>query len=173
MREKHLLAKGRFTTADRRRLQQMMRSAPDRRSYQRAHAVLLIAEGMRVAEVAALVKTTRQSVYHWMQQYLAERSDDSLTDRARSGRPSPAEAITEQMVDDLLKQSPIEHGYMSTGWTARLLADHFARTVGLVLNERTLRRRLHLLGWRWKRPAYVFSVTAPNQAQIKGGSFAV
>jgi transposase len=169
----HIPAEDRFNAGDRRRLQEMMRSAPDRRVYQRAHAVLLVAEGWTVAEAASLAKTTRQSVYHWVHQYLANRTRDSLIDRSRSGRPSPAEAISEQMLDDLLKQSPMEHGYMSTGWTAQLLADHFADTVGVMLNQRTLRRRLHALGWRWKRPAYVFTAPAPNQAQVKGGSSAV
>jgi transposase len=151
----------------------MMQAAPDRRAYQRAQAVLLVAEGWTVSEAAAIAKTTRQSVNHWVRQYLDDPKHCSLSDRARSGRPSRSQAIAEETLRDLLKQSPMEYGYMSTGWTALLLADHVARTASVMLHERTLRRRLHAMGVRWKRPHYVFTAPDPHQAQIKGGSSAV
>jgi transposase len=46
------------------------------------------------------------------------------------------------------------HGYAATDWTVPLLRTELLRR-GYALSERTLRRTLHRLGFRWKRPTYV------------------
>jgi len=62
-------------------------------------------------------------------------------------------------------------GYNSTGWTVALLADHLRQKYGRCPSLRTLRRRMHELGLRWKRPRYVYAIKDPHRAQKKGGSF--
>jgi transposase len=62
-------------------------------------------------------------------------------------------------------------GYNSTGWTVALLADHLRHKYGSAITVRTLRRRMHDLGLRWKRPRYTYAAQDPHRAQKKGGSF--
>ena len=42
-------------------------------------------------------------------------------------------------------------GNKATEWTVPLLATHLSQA-GYAVSEHTLRRTLHRLGWRWKRP---------------------
>jgi transposase len=66
-----------------------------------------------------------------------------------------------------LTKDPLALGYAATNWTVPLLARHLQR-LGLPITARTLRRRLHAAGLRWKRPRYVFAAPEPNLAQKKG-----
>ena len=59
------------------------------------------------------------------------------------------------------------HGYAATDWTVPLLRTELSRR-GHVLSERALRRTLHRLGWRWKRPKYVLGRPDPAYAAKKG-----
>ncbi|MHA3775431.1 helix-turn-helix domain-containing protein [Verrucomicrobiota bacterium sgz303538] len=159
-----------FEAGDRRRLRAAVSQAKEVRAYKRAQAVLWVAEGRSVSEAAQLARSSRRSVYYWCEAYLSDRSCRVLLEeKPRSGRPpSPASRITAQELEVILKRSPMELGYQSTGWTLALLATHLQREHG---GERascsTLRRRLHTLGWRWKRPRYVFAAPDPRQAQKK------
>ncbi|WP_335645653.1 winged helix-turn-helix domain-containing protein [Microvirga ossetica] len=51
-------------------------------------------------------------------------------------------------------------------WGVLLRHQHLA-TKGLAVSPRTLRRRLHEAGYRWKRPRYVYVERAPHLAQKK------
>ncbi len=59
-------------------------------------------------------------------------------------------------------------GYSATTWTAPLLASYCAERFDCTLSPRTLRRRLHAWGYRWKRPRYVYSERATHLPQKKG-----
>jgi transposase len=50
------------------------------------------------------------------------------------------------------------------------LLAHDLAAKGLAVSPRTLRRRLHEAGYRWKRPRYVYVARAPHLAQKKGAS---
>jgi transposase len=49
-----------------------------------------------------------------------------------------------------------------------LLAHDLAARHGIAIGPRTLRRRLHEAGYRWKRPRYVYAQPAAHLAQKKG-----
>jgi transposase len=68
-----------------------------------------------------------------------------------------------------LARDPRRCGYQATSWTVPLLA-HDLAAKGLAVSPRTLRRRLHEAGYRWKRPRYVYVERAAHLAQKKGGS---
>jgi transposase len=57
---------------------------------------------------------------------------------------------------------------LATTWTVPLLTAHLGQVHGCMVSERTLRRRLHEYGWRWKRPRYVYHERAAHVAQKKG-----
>lgn len=173
MRPARTPAKLGFTVRDRRRLERALRTASDARLYRRVLAVKLIASGEGVERASELSSMSRPAVYFWLQRYLEDHDIDALRDQPRSGRPPAATQLTTEVLRSLVRQNPHEHGYATNGWTVPLLVAHLQRTLGLALSGRTLRRRMHLAGLRWKRPRYVYSMKAPHLGQKKGALFAV
>ena len=157
-----------FSGHDRRRLAKAMSSASQPHLFQRAQAVLRVAEGYTVAEAAHLAGVDRASVYRWTQRYLAARSPQDLADAPRSGRPRIAPVLTEERLAQILARDPRQEGYQATSWTVPLLATHLRQHYECALSTDTLRRRLHEYEYRWKRPRYVFQERDPHVAQKRG-----
>jgi hypothetical protein len=63
---------------------------------------------------------------------------------------------------------PRRCGYQATSWTVPLLAHYLAVREGIAVSARTLRRRLHEAGYRWKRPRHVYAGRATHLAQKRG-----
>ena len=49
-----------------------------------------------------------------------------------------------------------------------LLGHYLRQRHGVTVSARTLRRRLHEAGYRWKRPRYIYAGRAAHLAQKKG-----
>ena len=82
--------------------------------------------------------------------------------------PGTLEKIGEEAVlEALLATDPQTRGHRATGWTVPLLQGELAER-GTVVGERTIRRALHRLGYRWKRPRYVLGRPDPAYAEKKG-----
>jgi transposase len=158
----------RLGSADRRRLAMALAAAREARVYRRLEALLLVAEGHAVAEAARRCRVDRSSVHRWLAQYVAQRRVAALADRPRSGRPRQASRLTPQRLAAAMARDPRRCGYLATTWTVPLLAHYLAAHDGIEVSHRTLRRRLHEAGWRWKRPRYVFVERAAHMAQKKG-----
>ena len=75
-------------------------------------------------------------------------------------------AAGEAVLRGLLREDPQAHGHQATGWTVPLLRAELA-AAGYAVGERTIRRALHRLGWRWKRPKYVLGRPDPLYAEKK------
>jgi len=157
-----------FTRYDRPRLKKALRGATEARDFRRLQAVLLIAQGRPIAEVAQITCASSRSVYGWLWRYLESHRVEDLTERPRSGRPAAAEAITDECIRGELAKDPMALGYSTTTWTVKTLANHLSSTYDCPITERTLRRRMADMGLCWKRPRYVYSTKDPHRAQKKG-----
>ena len=161
-----------FTHHDRRRLTVALRRVRDARHCRRLQAVLLVAEGRQVGEVAALLKASRRWVTKTLARYRQRRLVGDLAEGIRVGRPPLAGVLSGDLLAVALQADPLAFGYAAAGWTTPLLAAHLRELFGAsaVVSVRTLRRRLHAAGLRWKRPRFVFAAPAPHVAQKKGRS---
>jgi transposase len=159
----------RLSGTDRQQLAAALDAAREARVYRRLAALLLVAEGHSVAEAARRCRVNRSSVHRWLAQYIARRDASALTDRPRSGRPRRGSTFTPQQLAAALARDPRRCGYRATSWTVPLLAHYLAAHDGIAVSARTLRRRLHEAGYRWKRPRYVYGRRATHLAQKKGG----
>jgi transposase len=157
-----------FSRADRRRLLQALAQAHEARLYRRLRAVAEVAEGEPVAAVARRARVERSTVYRWIERYLQERVPSVLADGARSGRPRAAAALTDDRLRQLLTSDPCQFGHDANAWTVPLLAADL-RAQGLAISARTLRRRIRMARFRWKRPRYVDSERAEHVGAQKGG----
>jgi transposase len=162
-----------LSVAERRRLRAAMRKAVTARLYRRLQAVLLAGEGRPAKEVAAITGASVRSVQCWCRAWrrsaVRRRPEQVLAEKPHRGRPVGVSALSCQRLLAELAKDPLALGYAATNWTVPLLARHLQR-LGLPIHARTLRRRLHAAGLRWKRPRYVFALPEPNLAQKKGRS---
>jgi len=149
------------------------RRARDARVARRLLALVGLAEGQSVREVAERLGAGRWTVYRWGQWWRERRPDplaDRLRDRRRSGRPVWLREALRQQLPVRRAQDPQALGYRHTTWTVPLLVQHLATHEGIPAREMTVRRCWHALGYRWKRPRFVLVRQAPHGHQAKGGS---
>src|SRR5215207_2969922 len=145
----------RLTCWQRRRLERQLTETRDARLYRRTLAVLEFARGRSVADVADLLRVTRQSVYNWVDAYASTQQPEALADEDRQGRPRLLGDDEEALLRALLAGSPQGLGYPDVSWTVPLLQEELHLGTGLWLGERTTRRALERLDYVWKRPRYV------------------
>ena len=157
-----------FSHHDRQRLARALNQAQEARLFRRLQAVLLVAEGHGVAEVAHLTGLGHSSIYYLRDRYLHTHQPASLTERARSGRPPTARPVTEARLLRELQRVPLQLGYHTNVWTVALLARHLNQRCHCSISARTLRRRMKEMGLRCKRPRYVYSEKEPHLPQKKG-----
>jgi transposase len=136
------------------------------RCWRRYQAVLLLAEGHAPAAVAHTLRCSRASVYAWAARWRAQGTR-GLREGDHGGGRVKLDAAGEAEVEGLLAIDPQTRGHQATGWTVPLLRTEMARA-GFVVGERTIRRALRRLGYRWKRPQYVLGRPDPAYAEKKG-----
>lgn len=155
-----------LTASQRAALEAAVRSEKRTRSWKRYQAVLLLAAGQPPAAVAQALRCCVASVYNWAGRW----RDSGLAGLAEGPHPGVArrlDATGETRLAELLATDPQQQGYQATGWTVPLLRTELA-AAGYPVSGRTIRRALHRLGYRWKRPQYVLGRPDPAYAEKKG-----
>jgi transposase len=137
------------------------------RDWGRYRALVLLAT-RDAEEVATDLGCSRASVYRWAGLY-RERGLAGLVERRRDGRPARLAGDGEAALRALLGDDPQDRGRHATGWTVPMLQDELA-AAGYAVSGRTIRRTLHRLGWRWKRPKYVLGRPDPAYGEKRGPS---
>lgn len=143
-----------LTSWQRRDLERQLRATGDAHVYRRTLAVLEVAQGEPVADVARRWRVTPRVVYDWREAYTEESNPYVLYDQGRSGRPTRLTQEDRTGLCGLLRRSPQDLGYFATEWTVPLLCKHLARCTGKDRSEDTLRRELYRLDSVGKRPRY-------------------
>src|SRR5437667_7971682 len=144
-----------LTAWQRRRLQRQLRQTPDARVYRRTLAVLEVAQGKPVAQVAHTLGASRRTVYYWIEDYARRHDPADLRLEHSPGRPTLWTEDTRALVQELLTGAPTERGYYAGNWTVPLLREELRHAAGRSFAADTIRRELHRLGYVWKRPRYV------------------
>ncbi len=145
----------RLNRRQRRQLRVQVRIAKDARSVRRAIALLELDEGRAVAQVAATLGVTRQTLYNWRARLDVEDVPAALHDRNGRGRPTVWTESERRFVEWSMKQPPEDLGYSSVDWTTALMQEHVETYAGVRVSDTTMRALLHDLGYVWKRPRYV------------------
>lgn len=161
-----------LTPTQRRQLHSLLRATKDVRQYRRALALLELAQGRPVAEVAALLGVQRATLYNWLDAYREDPSPHRLQDRPRSGRPPLRTDLMGGLLADALQQPPSLFGYVATEWTVPLLQDHLARATDRRPSEDTVRRQLHQMGYVWKRPRYTLLTDPDREKKVPSSTTA-
>jgi transposase len=153
-------------------LEGLVARTPLAQELSRALALLWIADGRPVVEVAELLRVSRQSVYNWVDRF--ERRDGQdlrsrLLDAPRSGRPATASGVIDPLIAAVIDEDPRDLGYRSTNWTAGLLVRYLKRSHGIEVSRRSVGLAIDRLGIRWKRPRHQLALRPATWRQAKGG----
>lgn len=140
----------------------------DKRTFIRMHAVDLVCEGKSISEVALLLYKSRQAVYNWVQAFLQSHDPLSLCEAPRSGRPQASTLVTKERIVVALNKDPRSVGYAANAWTVKTLAHYLGRRYRTSITIDTLRRRMRQVGFRYKRPRYVYEEKPLHVTQKKG-----
>src|SRR5438874_9845281 len=92
-----------FNQYDVSRRSKALKRVTDAHLFQRVQAVLWVAQGDTISEVAELTGVSEQTVYNWLQRSLACHQVAALADAPRSGRPVTAPQMT---ATQILQQLP-------------------------------------------------------------------
>jgi transposase len=136
------------------------------RTWKRYRALLLLGEGLSFRQVAQTLGCGESTLYRWVGIW-REQGTAGLAEGPHQGRARRLDVVADQVMHELLGSDPQQHGHHATGWTVPLLRTELAAQ-GWVVADRTLRRTLKRLGYRWKRPQYVLGRPDSAYAEKKG-----
>jgi transposase len=144
-----------LTATQRHRLEQQLRETTEAGVFRRTLAVLEAAGGQPIAALARLLRTSRTSVYHWLESYRSLPAPGTLTDHRGGNHPTLWTEELQALLAASLEERPDDFGYPAVEWTVALLREHLAHYGGVRPGETSLRQQLHQQGYVWKRPRYV------------------
>jgi transposase len=164
----------RLSLSDRQRgeLERIVSRTPVAKERCRAQALLWVADGADVAEIAELLQVSRQTVYNWLSRFQERAELDlraRLLDAPRLGRPRAAGGVIDELVAAVIDGDPRPLGYHATVWTAPLLRRYLHDRHAIEVSERTVSRAIDRLGLRWKRPRHELARRPETWRQSKGG----
>ena len=163
----------RLAARARQTLKRLARWSADARQVRRAQVLLWIDTQVSVQEITQRLGYTRQAVYAIVRRYRDRQHlpvADRLRDQPRAGRPATKRERTRAVIQTLLAQPPARYHYRSPVWTVPILRTQVQRRLKCSVSARTIRRALHELHNRFKRPRYIFAQRPPTWRHVKGGS---
>src|SRR6266853_1520553 len=128
-----------------RRLQQAYASG-SLQLVKRIHALLALAQGQSVSEVAEMLSLGEQTVRDYRNQYLF-KGMASLVDKAPPGRPSKLTKTQRQQLAEWIKASPQDAGDTSGCWHTPMMQDLIQHHFGVVYHPHSIASLLKNMGF--------------------------
>jgi transposase len=153
-------------------LEDLVLKTPSAKERCRAQAVLWLAEGLSVEQIAETFQVSRQTVYNWANRFLQRDGLDlraRLLDAPRPGRPPTIVSVIDPLIEAALARDPRESGYHDTVWTAELLQHDLERSQGIRASVKSISVAIARLHFRWKRPRHELAARPETWRQAKGG----
>ena len=146
-----------LTAWQRRRLRRQLHRTPAARVYRRTLAILEVARGQPIVQVARTLGVSRRMVHYWIAGYARRHDPTDLLVHERPGRPTLWTEEARALVQELLSHAPTDRGYYAVNWTVPLLQEELRHATGAAFSDDTIRRELGRMGYVWKRPRYVLA----------------
>lgn len=154
-------------------LRSTVRSAPVGDAVRRAQALLWLDERRPIRQIATELGVARQTIYNWYQSFQQRFEQpllERLQDQPRSGRPRTQREAILYWLPKVLAKTPQDYGFRERHWTAGRLRCVVERLSQQAIGIATVRRALHDMRLRYKRPRYTLARRDPQWQQAKGGS---
>ena len=148
----------------RRQLKRIVHKTPDKHHARRALAILQLWEtGGCVAEVARRLCAARSSVQRWRSLF-EEFGAPGLAPQPRGRSDWKANDKVLSELDNLVKSTPQEHGYIRSRWSSELLALVLGERVGVTVHATSIRRWLARLAFAWRRARPTLHIRDPRRS---------
>jgi putative transposase len=129
----------------------------------RMHIVLLASKGYSPTEISRTLFCSRTTVYAIVGRFIRE-GQKAFNDRKRRGPAPLLNGSAQKLIEELTEERlPTERGWLRSRWSCKLLAVELFKERAVVLSQETVRRVLHHLGFRWRRPRPVPPSKNPHQ----------
>jgi transposase len=136
-----------------RRLQQAYASG-SLKLVKRIHALLALAQGQSVSDVAEMLSLGEQTVRDYRNQYLF-KGMASLVYQAPPGRPNKLTKTQRQQLAEWIKASPQEAGYTSGCWNTPMIQDLIQRHFGVAYHPHYIATLLKNMGFSYQKARFV------------------
>jgi putative transposase len=129
----------------------------------RMHIVLLASDGYCPTHISRVLFCSRTTVYAIAHRFVGE-GQSAFDDQKRRGPRPLLGYLAQKRVETLVEEhSPTEHGWLRSRWSCSLVVLQLFRERALVVSRETVRRSLHRLNFRWRRPRPVPPSKDPEQ----------
>ena len=135
----------------------------------RYQMILLAHQGRSVAEIAAVVFRSRDTVARVLTRF----RDGGVAAVPRRCAPGATPTITPAWTAELLRVielDPHDVGVASATWTTGLLATYLADHTGIAVSDETVRQTLHAHDYVCKRPTWTLKRRAEEQPGYVGNA---
>src|SRR5215510_4079006 len=136
-----------------RRLQQAYASG-SLKLVKRIHALLALAQGQSVSNVAEMLSLGEQTVRDYRHQYLF-KGMASLVYKAPAGRPSKLTKTQRQQLSEWIKARPQDAGYTSGCWNTPMIQDLIQRHFGVAYHPHYIATLLKNMGFSYQKARFV------------------
>jgi len=158
----------RLTAEERNALLACYRGDPDPQRRLRAHIILLLAQGLAWATIAAVLFCSSRTIARWKSRFARGRVA-GLLGRPRGARARLGAGLLAAVVGWVTEQAPRAFGFVRSRWCCEVLALLLWRVHRLDVSRETVRRHLHRAGLVWRRPRPVVRRQDPDRAAILAG----
>jgi transposase len=118
----------------------------------RMHITLLASDALSPTEISRVLFCSRTTVYAVLSRFLWEGRAAFDDREARGPRPLLGKEANERVEKLLEGESPTSHGWLRSRWSCKLICLQLLRERVASVSRETLRRALHRLDFRWRRP---------------------
>jgi transposase len=134
-------------------VEEMYQHHSNRRYRQRAHMILLSAQGYSQIEIAKIVRVMPKTVAKFIERY-KKHGFLGLYDEPIPGRPPKITEDIQRYIDEYLQASPRDHGYNMSGWTISLMRYDLWSRFGISVCIETVHRWFARIGYSLIFPRY-------------------
>jgi len=143
-------------------LDKMYRTTKIPRMRTRSQMILLSAEqGLKVPQIAEVVRESERTVQRWLQRYQAE-GIQGLYDAPKSGSPGKVTPAYKEQLINSIRRRPRALGLPFSLWTLERLADYMAEQTGIRISAEAVRQHLKANGIVLSRPQHKISSPDPD-----------
>ncbi len=129
-------------------------AAGDLRLVRRISALLGLAKGEVVAQVAQTLSVSRQAMYDWLKAFMLCGIDSLAYRRSTGPKPRLTKPQKRRLIE-LVKAGPLEAGYPTACWTSLLIQQLILREFGVLYNRHYVCELLHNLGFSFQKAKFV------------------
>jgi transposase len=128
----------------------------------RAHIILLLADGLTWATIAAVLFCSSRTIGRWKNRF-EQGGIDALAGQPTGAPKRLSASWTAVLIGWVTAATPRAFGLLRSRWCCETLALLLWQQHGLAVSRETVRRRLHQAGLVWRRPRPVLGRSDPDR----------